>query len=63
MGLQEFEYKFLTHIVSPHLSNVLLNTSGGQPSYLKQVPKEIQHEPHLERAYVLYFDGAFRWVL
>ena len=40
-----------------------MNTSGGRPSYPKQVLKEIQHEPDLERAYVLYFDGAFRWVL
>ena len=40
-----------------------MNTSGGQPSYSKQVPKEIQHEPDLERAYILYFDGAFRRVL
>ena len=40
-----------------------MNTSGGQLSYLKQVPKEIQHELDLERAYVLYIDAAFRRVL
>lgn len=45
------------------LSDVIVNTEGGQPSYPKHMPKEMHQVPYLEGAHVLYFDGAFRNVL